>query len=289
MVERLLSTHLLDEVRAILGTSDRVQLKTNRLIQFNAQGHRWMRLLEKAYPIKRINRPHSTLVFGVQKSGTTVVAKALAHCAKKSLTADHPALWPILDEPVERRQQFVNSVLAKHPFTLSNDFVKEPCMTIAPELFHPLFSGTSVLVIRNPLNTIRSILDRLKIDPSSQTLDLASIHPNWQRVFKCDANVPPFIQLAHYWNECMDRSIWHSEGIFQIHYETFLVDPDQQIETTLRHLGMTMKTSSKSILSQQYQSKGANRNVPIEELVHPDILSVADQLTKPVYEKFKQA
>jgi len=263
-------------------------LKPGILYVITTKLQKYILPLEQRLPIKQNNRAGSHLIYGVQKSGTTVIANALSYCAKKSLTSDHIGIWPIVDIKAEERSQFIKSLVERHPLTLSRTFIKEPSMTLAPELFSAYYPNASILVIRNPLDTIRSILDRLNIHPSSSTLDEKAVHPGWKHVFKLGSQDPPFIQLADYWVRCMSNPHWDSKSVFKVYYNEFLAHPDDVVSDALSYLDLKMKRSSKMILSTQFQSKGANRNAPLESITNAKTLSLADEMTRPVYEHLKQ-
>lgn len=86
----------------------------------------------------------------------------------------------------------------------------------------------------------------------------------------------------------MRNPYWGSKSVLKVHYDEFLSHPDGVVSKTLSSLDLKMKRSSEAILSIQFQSKGANRDVPLETIVDAKTLSLANEITSPVYKRLKE-
>lgn len=226
------------------------------------------------------------LIFGVQKSGTSVIANTLAYCSKQSLTLDHKNLWPILTTPKSERFEFIERQFRMHPITLGSTFLKEPCMTLFPELFAQFRTETCLLVIRDPLQTARSILDRLGVPIDAETINLDSIPPAWQGLFIRSSNSEtPFIRLIEYWRMCMENDFWGRSNVIIIQYEDFIRNPEDEVASILNRLNMTKKRPASHIINVQVQPRGANRERDVADMIPSDLLQKALRISSDVYSK----
>ena len=228
------------------------------------------------------------MIFGVQKSGTSVIANALAYCSKRSLTLDHKSLWPTLQLQESTLRDYVCRQFERHPISLGTTFIKEPCMTFRPEIFKEHRPNKSVLIIRNPLDTARSILDRLDVPLESKRLELNSIPNAWRELFiHTSNNEPPFIRAIKYWCMLMDKPFWHDPEIKWVHYEDFLKSPDDVVREVLEFLELKQLRPATDIISIQIQPKGKNRGQNIESLIPPGLLEHAQNLSNKIYYRFR--
>lgn len=235
----------------------------------------------------RSNNPRH-LIFGVQKSGTSVIANTLAYCSKQSLTMDHKSLWPILETPKSERFKFIVRQFRRHPITLGSTFLKEPCMTLCPEMFVQFGAEKYLLVIRNPLQTARSILDRLGVPIDAETIDLDSIPPAWRGLFTHSSNSEtPFIRLIEYWRMCMENDFWSRPNAIIIQYEDFIRNPEDEVASILNRLNMTKKRPASHIINAQVQPLGANRERDVADMLPNDILQKALRISSDIYSKLK--
>ena len=105
-------------------------------------------------------------ILGNQKSGTTVIANLLSQATAKSLTSDFQSaissktLQLELDFHLLRFSDFIQD----YKYEFSKEKIKEPFLSYyIDELINEFPKTKFVLIIRNPFQDIRSILNRLSV------------------------------------------------------------------------------------------------------------------------------
>lgn len=256
-------------------------------MKINSKNQKFLSSWEHLLSVNFSPNRNGHLIFGVQKSGTSVIANALAYCSKRSLTLDHKSLWPTLQLQESSLRAYVSRQFERHPISIGTTFIKEPCMTFRPEIFKEHRPNKSVLIIRNPLDTARSILNRLDVPLDSQRLEVNSIPRAWRGLFiHSSKNEPPFIRAIKYWCMLMDKPFWHDQEIKWVHYEDFLNSPDDVVRAVLEFLELKQRRPAADIISTQIQPKGKNRGQNIERLIPPGLVEHAQNLSNEVYYRF---
>lgn len=147
-------------------------------------------------------------VLGNQKSGTTVIAAALAHCADVSATLD------IRDLTADRLAGLYEGSVSSSRFVdryrraFSRTVIKEPGLTFAYETLREHFpKATFVLIVRDPRDNIRSLLNRLDLPGDASSLPsgaLTEVNAIWQQIVKNDVlgiDAEHYVaSLARRWN-----------------------------------------------------------------------------------------
>lgn len=203
-------------------------------------------------------------IFGNQKSGTTAVAALLAHASDLPVTLD------LRNEISQPTFQNISSSLTIEDFVRANkaDFcrkiIKEPNLTLyIPELLALYPDSRCVFVVRNPVDNVRSILDRLGLSGNlddSYREECKHISHAWRLTlngswFGLKGN--GYIEsLAHRWNHIVDFYRRHPETFVLIRYEDFTANKENSIRRLLRSLELTEVRSIGSIKDQQFQKKG---------------------------------
>ena len=256
-------------------------------MRLNTKNQRFFLPWEHLLPKSIVTNKNGHLVFGVQKSGTSVIANTLAYCSKESLTLDHASFWPTLRMSSQDKSLYVARLFERHPLSLGSTFIKEPCMTISPEVFKRHRPNKCILVIRDPLDTARSILDRLNVPIESKLLNLDSIPATWHDLFlQTSKNQPPFIRLIEYWCMCMDNTFWHDSDVIRVHYEQFISNPDDIVQLVLNGLELNYKRPASEVIGVQVQPRGKNRNRRVCDLIPPQMLQQAENLSGDIYSRF---
>jgi len=124
------------------------------------RAQRWLRGARE-----RVARPNPApvVVFGNQKSGTSAVAGLLARLTATSVTLDLEPEWraPCYHQ-VRRGEVAFRRFVRRNGRGLSRDIVKEPNLLLLWEAYLAAFPGArKVLVVRDPRDNLRSVLDRL--------------------------------------------------------------------------------------------------------------------------------
>lgn len=135
----------------------------------------------------RLATPHPDpiLVLGTQKSGTTAVAALLGLASRQAVSLD---LVRDLRRPtamlVAEGGLAFGRFVRRHAVDFSRPIVKEPNLTfLLPWILQRWPRARMLFVVRNPLQTVRSVLDRLGLRGDRDTLDpRAEIPPGWRPV-----------------------------------------------------------------------------------------------------------
>lgn len=185
-----------------------------------------------ATPFVRPN-DHAIIVLGNPKAGTTAIAALLAGYGDLSVTLD---LWPRL-----RRLETLAAVHAGElPFEafvrrfradFARDVVKDPHLTfLYPQLRQRFPDARFVMVMRDPRDNIRSILNRLRLPGDLEQLDPEAyerMRPLWEAILKSpwlDVEGNYVERLAGRWAAAARVYIDHADAIELIRFEDFLAD-----------------------------------------------------------------
>ncbi|HAI13283.1 MAG TPA: sulfotransferase family protein [Phycisphaerales bacterium] len=210
-------------------------------------------------------------VLGNQKSGTTIIAALLGKASNREVTLDlnyfndnHPEDY----YSVYTRTTSFRKFLEVNRIEFSNPIIKEPNLThFYTELtkFFPL--GKFLMIIRDPRDNIRSILNRFKIPgnlPELTDEHRKELIGPWPMVFDgswCGLMGNNYIEmLAHRWVLFVQTYMAHQQEMLLCRYEDFLADKTGEIHQICQYLGMTVTHDIHNEVDVQYQSKG-NRKV----------------------------
>lgn len=224
-------------------------------------------------------------VFGIQKAGTSVFVRALAEATGRTHLLDTPVLWDTWKE--EMSGERLGQILNRHPVTFSPEIIKEPTLTFYPDaaLQHTT-RKRHVLLIRDPAQNIRSHLDRMGIAGNAQTGPSSGIRPAYVEYFN-STGLPPALAMAHRWLKAHAHECWFDDAIAVFEYERFVDNPDGHISAATRHLGWTAPHPIDSMMQQQHQPAGANRNQDLETFFGTEILSGIRELTEEQYNRLR--
>jgi len=254
------------------------------LRQFKASAGRLFRFVSGRFTTVN-DRP--TFVLGNQKSGTTVIAAALAHAANASVTLDirdlnASHLAGLLDGTLS-----IDAFVNRYRGSFSTSFVKEPGLTFAISKLRDRFpEATFILITRDPRDNIRSLLNRLSIpgDASVLTADhLQSLHSIWRSVITgSDLGIDRehYIEnLATRWNLAADVYLEHPNEVMLLKYEAFCDAKVAYIEKSIHQLGRNVVQDVTDIVQTQYQSRG-NRHIEWEQFFGTENLERIERVCK---------
>lgn len=213
------------------------------------------------------------VVLGHQKSGTTAIAALLARAGGASVRLDLPALWS-RDRELGRRPGALGRWIRWHHWYFGFDVVKEPWLTFAPgELAAALPQARFVLVVRDPRDTLRSILDRLDVpgDRADNPPGLDRLAPGWRGLFEdctrgehyIDALTERWLQAAHAGEALAGDRLW------TIRYEDFVADKAGCIDALSRSLGMESAVDIGALVDHDFQPRGRRRDTSWEAFFGP--------------------
>ena len=225
------------------------------------------------YIIKSANtriKKNPIFILGNQKSGTTVIASLLGKLSNTNTSIDlfysgfrykNFLKWKKGEISTKK---FIN--LNKLDF--SSDIIKEPHLTVfynSLKEFYP--ESKFVFIVRNPIDNIRSILDRLNIKGNKSTLnnnDKKNIFHAWKLVFDNawigGKNNNYIENLASRWNLLFNIYKKNSDNIILIKYEDFIENKLGCIQELSKKLELDEINEIKHLVNKQFQSKGKNKD-----------------------------
>lgn len=240
---------------------------------------RWLRM---SAPFKSLN-PNAVLVFGCPKSGTSAIGSLMAKSADLDATIDIPTLWRTPARDVLEGRITAAQLLRQHKPYFSKGLVKEPGLTlIMPEVVEAMKASRVVFVVRDPFETIRSILQRRNVPGDLETLTPAQrerVHSgHWHWVYdwpyRYQPRQPAWLEgrqyvegLATYWQwtvEAHRRTVDAGFNVEVVRYGDFLRDKQGEIESTLRRLGLEPVHDISEFVDVSYQPKG-DHSMTLEE------------------------
>jgi hypothetical protein len=192
-------------------------------------------------------------VLGNQKSGTTIIAALMGKAANRQVTLDlvyfnnnHPADY----YDVYARTMSFRKFLEANRLEFSNPIIKEPNLGhFYTELkkYFPL--GKFVMIVRDPRDNIRSILNRFKLPgnlPDFTDEHRKLLISSWPMVFDgswCGLTGNNYIEmLASRWNLFVQTYMAHQQEMQLCRYEDFLGDKIGEIHQICQDLGITVTT-----------------------------------------------
>src|SRR5690242_6678198 len=139
--------------------------------------------------------PSARFIFGNQKSGTSAIAGLTAAAARVPLVTDFAgAREPFIGELI-RGETSIADFVSRNAWAFSAQIVKEPSLTfVAPALLDHFGSSRAVMVIRDPWQNIRSILERVDVRGDQQNVvpGKRRINRTWQSALAgSDLGLPP--------------------------------------------------------------------------------------------------
>ena len=209
--------------------------------------------------------PHAdpVLVLGTQKSGTSAIAALLGIATRLPATIDLRRDFerPLAPAVAAGRCPFAR-FLRRHAEGFANPIVKDPNLTfLLPRLLERWPDARIVCVRRDPVQTVRSVLDRLGIPGDLESLEearLAAVPPGWRCVLDsrwCERLAPQgdiARRPLHYVEELARRCLLadrvasealaaRPERTIEVRYEAFREDKAGAIESLAGRLGLAVR------------------------------------------------
>ncbi len=230
--------------------------------------------LKKVYLMKTAHvNPEPIVVLGHQKSGTTVIAALLGQLSGKEVTFD---LFHQIDLSASRRRQLLlkelklEEFIKKNKFFFSTPIIKDPDLTfLYPDIHKCLPEAKFIFTIRDPRDTIRSILDRLKLLGNLEQLeenDLETLRKMqtkfWYLIIHGllpELGGDNYIEkLANRWNIAADIYIKYGENMDLLIYEDFVKNKVGTITNLAKCVGLKPVNDIANQVNIQYQPRGNN-------------------------------
>ena len=234
-------------------------------------------------------------VLGNQKSGTTIMAALLGKATRRQTTLDlvyfnnnHAADY----YEVYAKTMSFRKFLETNRLEFSNPIIKEPNLAhYYAELTKYFPLGKFIMIVRDPRDNIRSILNRFKLpgnltDMTDEQRKLL-IGP-WPMVFDgswCGLKGNNYIEmLASRWVLFVETYLAHQREMLLCRYEDFLDDKLGEIHQICQDLDITVNTDIRDQVDVQYQPKG-QRNVDWLEFFGQENLDRINTICKPAMDK----
>lgn len=220
------------------------------------------------------------LVLGNPKTGTTAIAALLAAYGDLSVTLD---FWPRLRRPAtlaavhEERMSFERFV-QRFAAEFARDVVKDPHLTfLYPELGRRFPRARYVMVMRDPRDTIRSILNRVGVPGDRPDIGPDEYHgmrPLWEATIRSpwlDVGDGNYVErLAGRWSRAARIYLDHADAMTLIRFEEFIADKMGAITDLADRLGVEQAGRIEHKLDTRYQPPG-DRSVGWREFFGPNL------------------
>lgn len=219
-------------------------------------------------------------VLGNQKSGTTAIAALLAERTGLSVTLDLTTQYSALVVDIYQGNASVDALIEPNRLEFSRDIIKDPNLTfLYPSLCQRFPDGHFIMVLRDPRDNIRSILDRLSLPGDEETLQLThhrqslsdydGMFQAWRIVLDSSwmgLEGETYIEmLADRWKKATEVCLQNRERIALIRYEDFLEDKLAAINDLAARLGLPNKNEIEHKVDEQFQPQGQRRGMDWKE------------------------
>lgn len=230
------------------------------------------------YTLKCISKkpyPDPIFILGNQKSGTTAIAVLLGKLTKKRTAIDlfysgfkaSPYLnWK---NKTISTTKFINENILE----FNSEIIKEPHLSVFyKELKQKYPKSRFLIIVRNPFDNIRSILDRLNVNGDKLELtkqEKKAFFHSWKLLLDnswIGGSKKHYIDvLAERWNIIIDCYYENQEEMHLIKYEDFILDKNSVLKNIASTLNLDPKNDVSGILDRQYQPKGQKRNIAVKD------------------------
>lgn len=227
--------------------------------------HRDYRIHLKEPWLNFLHKPNKEAlwVFGFQKSGTSAIASLLAYRSNKSVTIDTRFLWAPYSNSIKNNTRTMEQHVNRYSYPFSKDIIKEPGATFYIDKIESFFSlHQYVFIIRNPIDNIRSILNRLNLPGDADSIDMSDVIPTWRHKFPSKGE--NYIEdLCNLWLQANSQPKYmNSDNCILVRYEDFKQNKDKFITSLCERLNFEPKTNIKPIMDKQFQPRGNSQIKP---------------------------
>lgn len=233
---------------------------------------------------RRNKRP--IFILGNQKSGTTAIAALLGAVSGYDVTLD---LQSEVGRPTLQRVRLGEIRFADVVATCGADFgaplIKEPNLTFYVDELDRFFARPRyAFVVRDPRDTIRSILNRLSLNGTDRCVDAdawAAMPPGWHWILDNRWQGIPaenhLESLARRWMRAAEIYHDHRDRMRLLRYEDFVADKAGEIRRLADDLGLPADRPIDHLVEVQFQPRG-NRQVEWDEFFGQRNLSLIEEV-----------
>lgn len=220
------------------------------------------------------SNPPRLFVLGNQKSGTTVVADACARLLDETCQQDFPLerFHPTYHLISPRSRFYIDTVIERNLRCFTRGVVKEPGLTAHFQPLRVRYPTASFLfVVRDPIENIRSVLDRLGLVGPDGIVPQPVAYPWLSICFNLDLGeeMPSHLDLdemvarmARRWTYLVSiaRRACEAGQAQLVRYEDFVRQPGPVLQQALEASGLIdVPVGVEDLLGRQHQHRGAHR------------------------------
>lgn len=250
------------------------------------------------YKLKSIGKKRTLspiFVLGNQKSGTSAIAALLGTLSSSTTAIDlfYSGFKYSLFIDWKTKKITTEEFISRNKVEFARRIIKEPHLSLFyTELKKEFPHAKFVMIVRNPIDNIRSILDRLNINGKKSHLDRKdkrNIFYSWNLLFSnhwLGGNKQQYIEvLSERWNIIMDSYFENQKDIILVKYENFLKDKIGILNKLSKELGLKNTDDISTLLDKAFQPKGKNSTQNPIEFFGEENLNIITRICKINMEK----
>lgn len=231
------------------------------------EADRWIR--EERVARRAEVHPSPSFILGMQKSGTSAIASLL------SLRTGVPGAVDLAREwrrctivSASRSRRGFDRYVRRNAADFARRLVKEPGLTYIHEQLVRRWPDSSIaIVVREPVATIRSVLERLGIPGDRATIgdvELQGVPQSWRMVLDnrwLGVEADHYIdQLAERWCIAARLAIANRDQWSVVRYEDFVQDKIGVIDSLAGDFGFPIVADIGAFLDRPFQPRGLRRD-----------------------------
>ncbi|SDD19145.1 sulfotransferase domain-containing protein [Halanaerobium congolense] len=249
----------------------------------------YYKILNPFYNLKlRLSSNPKFIVIGNPKTGTSVISSLIAEQGNLTKTIDIPEMWYKQME-LYKGDIDLEKFISKNAHRFTKSLVKEPDLTFLYNKITNVFSESKIiLIVRHPVDNIRSVLDRVNIDPDDLPIDIKKIDKMdiidpWKWFVNGDVlrsnptNKIPYT-MAYNWVYTVNLYLNNQESIYLIRYEDFVKNKIKSISDYCEDLNIKKINDISDLVDKQYQPKGENKNKNVKKLFSTEVIEKIENI-----------
>lgn len=230
------------------------------------EARRWWR--DERAARRAVVHPRPIFVLGMQKSGTSAIAALLGLRTGIEPTIDLERDWRRTTVDGAGRDAIAfERFVRRNAVDFARSIIKEPNLTFLVDRLRDRWpEAPLVFVVRDPAETIRSILDRLDLPGDGDVFPaegLAAIPAAWRVVLDNRwigvGATHPIDSLAGRWRVAAEVAVAQSDAIV-VRYEDFLADKSAVIDDLAARLDLPIVAPIEAHLDRPFQPRGRPRS-----------------------------
>jgi hypothetical protein len=210
------------------------------------------------------------ILAGMHKSGTTAVAKILGTTINRDVSSDPLHEINLIDSNarirLEKKEVTFQQLVECYPQFFCSVIIKDPHFPLMLTDLQKVFPNMKLVsIIRDPRDTIRSVLNRLNLpgDPDRILFDEIDLPYGWKSLLKGeypDIEGNDYIEvLANRWTKIARSLSDNGNNSILIKYEDFNSNKKKVIDDLASELGYEKLRSATNIQDVQFQPKGNSK------------------------------